>query len=61
MLNTNRLLILGDFNIHFCCPSKPTIKEFLQIIDTFNFIQSVFGPCNKVQYKEGKRREPANI
>lgn len=45
--NADRILILGDFNIHVCCPSKPMVKEFLQTIDTFNFTQSVLGPTHK--------------
>lgn len=24
----DRLLILGDFNIHLCCPVKPVVKDF---------------------------------
>lgn len=42
----DRLLILGDFNIHVCCPSKPMVKEFLQIINNFNLIQFVVGPTH---------------
>ncbi len=26
--NADRLLILGDFNIHVCCPSKHMVIEF---------------------------------
>ncbi len=26
--STDSLLILGDFNIHICCPEKPLVKEF---------------------------------
>ncbi len=44
--NADRLLILGDFNIHVCCPSKPMVKEFLRTTDTFNLIQSVGGPTH---------------
>lgn len=38
--------MLGDFNIHVCCPLKPMVKEFLHVIDTFNFVQSVVGPTH---------------
>ncbi|XP_051939816.1 uncharacterized protein LOC127612987 [Hippocampus zosterae] len=32
---------MGDFNIHVCCPEKPLAKEFLRLIDYFNFVQYV--------------------
>ncbi len=35
----DNFLILGDFNIHVCCPFKPLASEFLQLIDSFNFTQ----------------------
>lgn len=35
----DHILLLGDFNIHVCCPSKPLSKEFLYIIDSFNLLQ----------------------
>ncbi|XP_067283633.1 uncharacterized protein [Pseudorasbora parva] len=35
----DRILLLGDFNIHVCCLSKPLSKEFLDIIDSFNLLQ----------------------
>lgn len=37
----DNLLILGDFNIHICCPSKPLVKQFSDLVDSFNLIQSV--------------------
>lgn len=35
----DRVLLVGDFNIHVCCPDKPLVKEFLSLIDSFNFVQ----------------------
>ncbi len=46
MPNADGLMILGNFNIHVCCPLKPMIKEFLQTIDTFSLTQSVVGPTH---------------
>ncbi len=40
-------LILGDFNIHVCCPSKPLSSEFLQLIESFNFTQFVSGSTHR--------------
>lgn len=42
----DKLLILGDFNIHVCCPSHPLINKFLQIIDSFNLVLSVSKPMH---------------
>ncbi|KAL6464601.1 hypothetical protein MHYP_G00269180 [Metynnis hypsauchen] len=47
MPNYDRVLIVGDFNIHVCCPEKPLVKDFLNIIDSFNFVQCVFGPTHE--------------
>lgn len=45
--NVDRLLILGEFNIHVCCPDKPLVSEFLQTIDYFNLSQSFVGPTHE--------------
>ena len=42
----DRVLIVGDFNIHTCCPDEPLSKSFLNVIDSFNFVQSVCGPTH---------------
>ncbi|KAL6461579.1 hypothetical protein MHYP_G00297230 [Metynnis hypsauchen] len=47
MPNYDRVLIVGDFNIHVCCPEKPLVTDFLNIIDSFNFVQCVFGPTHE--------------
>lgn len=43
----DRVLIVGDFIIHVCCPSRPLVKDFLNLIDSFNFVQSVTGPTQE--------------
>lgn len=43
----DKLLILGDFNIHVCCPSHHLVKEFLQLIDSFDLIQHINGPTHE--------------
>ncbi len=42
----DRLLVLGDFNIHVCCPSKPMVKNFMSLMDSLNFVQSVSSPTH---------------
>lgn len=39
----DRILIIGDFHIHICCPSKPLVKDFLNVVDLFNLVQFVSG------------------
>lgn len=39
--------MVGDFNIHVCCPDKPLAKDFLNLIDSFNFAQCVSGPTHE--------------
>ncbi len=41
------VLIVGDFNVHMCCPDKPMAKDFLSLIDSFNLVQSVSGPTQE--------------
>lgn len=42
-LQYERILIVGDFNIHICCNDKPLVKDFLNIIESFNLTQFVTG------------------
>lgn len=35
-------LIVGDY-VHLCCPDKLMAKDFLNLVDSFNFVQSVSG------------------
>ncbi len=37
--NYDRFLLVGDFNIHVCCPSNPLPHDFLNLIDAFNLSQ----------------------
>lgn len=47
MPNYDRVLIVGDFNIHVCCPLKPLARDFLHLIDSFSFVQSVSAPTQE--------------
>lgn len=47
LLLSDHILLVGDFNIHICCPGKPLEKEFSDLMDSFNFIQHVFGPTHE--------------
>ena len=42
------LIILGDFNFHFDCPSKPNTSKLLDSINVFNLKQSVNQPTHKL-------------
>lgn len=42
-IQSDKMLILGDFNIHVCCPAKPMVNEFLALLDSFNLTQSICG------------------
>jgi len=37
----DRLLILGDFNIHVCCPGKPLVSEFCHVMESFGLTQHI--------------------
>ncbi len=41
-----KVLLLGDFNIHVCCSSKPYSAEFLNLIESFDFTQWVSSPTH---------------
>lgn len=43
----DNILILGDFNIHVCCPNKPMVSEFLQLVNSFNIMQFVSSPTHE--------------
>lgn len=40
----DQILIVGDFNIHVCCPHNQLAKDFLNLIDSFSLIQHVLDP-----------------
>lgn len=41
------VLIVGDCNIHVCCPENPLARDFLNIIDSFNLVPSILGPTHE--------------
>ncbi len=45
--SADRILIIGDFNIHICCSGKPMAKEFLNLLDSFNLSQYVSRPAHE--------------
>lgn len=44
----DRLLILGDFNIHVCCPDRPMVSEFCGVIDAFGLTQHIDKATHKL-------------
>lgn len=47
MSKYDRVLIVGDLNIHVCCPNKLLARDFLNLIDAFNLVQSVSAPTHE--------------
>uniref|UniRef100_A0A3B3HT18 Reverse transcriptase domain-containing protein n=1 Tax=Oryzias latipes TaxID=8090 RepID=A0A3B3HT18_ORYLA len=43
----DRILIVGDFNIHVCCPDKAPARDFLNLINSFNLVQLVSAPTQE--------------
>lgn len=41
------LIVNRDFNFHICSPSKPLVKDFLDLIDSFNLVQFVNSPTHE--------------
>lgn len=47
MASYDRVLILGDFNIHVCCPSVSSFTaDFINLFESFNLVQSVNNPTH---------------
>lgn len=46
ILNFDKVIILGDFNIHECCPANSYVNLFTSLIDSFDLIQWVKGPTH---------------
>jgi len=42
----DKLLILGDFNVHVCCTTDPLAKEFITLINAFDLDQHVNVPTH---------------
>ncbi len=34
--NYDRFILVGDFNVHVCCPSNSLSNEFLRLTESFN-------------------------
>ena len=46
MPNFERFLIVGDFNIHICCPLNSFTKDFINLMDVFDLEQLVTRPTH---------------
>lgn len=44
LVKYDHILILGDFNVHVCCESRPLVIDFLNLISSFHFSQCLSGP-----------------
>ncbi|XP_068615671.1 uncharacterized protein, partial [Brachionichthys hirsutus] len=42
----DRILILGDFNIHVFCPTHPLVNDFIETIDSLGLSQAVQVPTH---------------
>lgn len=47
ILRYERILIVGDFNIHICCEDKPLVKDFLNVIGSFHLTHFVADPTHQ--------------
>lgn len=43
-------LVLGDLNIHVCCPKKPFVRDFFNFTDSFDLHQLVDSPTNNCSH-----------
>ena len=48
MPNFDQALILGDLNIHVCCPQKPMVSDFINLIESFNLSLLNTGPTHRL-------------
>jgi len=39
-------IIVGDFNVHVCCETRPLVKDFFNLIDSLNLTQSISEPTH---------------
>lgn len=44
--NFDQVFILGDFNVHVCCPSNLLVKDLISLIDSFDLVQLVKSPTH---------------
>ncbi|XP_065809456.1 uncharacterized protein [Labrus bergylta] len=42
----DKILVLGDFNIHVCCPSQSLAGDFMDILESFNLTQAIQEPTH---------------
>ncbi len=47
---SDNILISGDFNIHTCLSSRPLVKEFNHLLESFGLSQCVVGPTHERGY-----------
>ena len=38
-LKYDHFLIVGDFNVHVCCETRPLVRDFFNLIDSLNLTQ----------------------
>ena len=46
MAQYDRICIVGDFNLHVCCPSSNLVTDFITLYESFNLIQHITGPTH---------------
>ena len=44
----NRLVVMGDFNFHMDCPSKPEVRNFNALLTSLGYKQLVQGPTHRL-------------
>ncbi len=46
-LNYDQVCIIGDFNIHICCPGDALAGEFLNLLESFNSLLHATGATHE--------------
>ena len=46
MAQYDRICIVGDFNLHVCCPSSVLVTDFITLYESFNLVQHITGPTH---------------
>ncbi len=46
-MTANKVVIMGDFNVHVDVPSDPETISFMSILSSFDLIQYVSEPTHK--------------
>lgn len=47
VIANDKILLIGDFNIHVCCTSLTLSREFLNLIESFDLVQWVSDPTHQ--------------